>query len=193
MKGVSGLFYCRRCFCTAPRSEAQQTAASIRGRVVDASGGIVRDASVMANSLVNFLFVGLPLGNYRLEANAKSFQKFVQEGITMRVNQTGSVRVQLAVGTTTQTIEVNANASMNEPATTKSGDYNWRASLFAGTCRGLYLNGIQLRGNTRHHAQNAKEFERFWGGRRGLNPRHSVPQTDALPAELLPPLLASLA
>jgi hypothetical protein len=27
-----------------------------------------------------------------------------------------------------------------------------------------------------------------WGGRRGLNPRHSVPQTDALPAELLPPL-----
>src|SRR6267143_5860432 len=31
-----------------------------------------------------------------------------------------------------------------------------------------------------------------WGGRRGLNPRHSVPQTDALPAELLPPLLFSL-
>ena len=31
-----------------------------------------------------------------------------------------------------------------------------------------------------------------WGGRRGLNPRHSVPQTDALPAELLPPLLCSL-
>ncbi len=26
-----------------------------------------------------------------------------------------------------------------------------------------------------------------WGGRRGSNPRHSVPQTDALPAELLPP------
>jgi hypothetical protein len=31
-----------------------------------------------------------------------------------------------------------------------------------------------------------------WGGRRGLNPRHSVPQTDALPAELLPPLTESL-
>ena len=30
--------------------------------------------------------------------------------------------------------------------------------------------------------------EKVWGGRRGLNPRHSVPQTDALPAELLPPL-----
>jgi hypothetical protein len=33
---------------------------------------------------------------------------------------------------------------------------------------------------------------RCWGGRRGLNPRHSVPQTDALPAELLPPLRFSL-
>jgi hypothetical protein len=32
-----------------------------------------------------------------------------------------------------------------------------------------------------------------WGGRRGSNPRHSVPQTDALPAELLPPLVGSLA
>ena len=32
-----------------------------------------------------------------------------------------------------------------------------------------------------------------WGGRRGLNPRHSVPQTDALPAELLPPQVSSLA
>jgi hypothetical protein len=33
----------------------------------------------------------------------------------------------------------------------------------------------------------------LWGGRRGSNPRHSVPQTDALPAELLPPLVGSLA
>jgi hypothetical protein len=29
--------------------------------------------------------------------------------------------------------------------------------------------------------------KRGWGGRRDLNPRLSVPQTDALPAELLPP------
>lgn len=30
-------------------------------------------------------------------------------------------------------------------------------------------------------------WEIFWGERRGSNPRHSVPQTDALPTELLPP------
>src|ERR1700730_2895274 len=31
-----------------------------------------------------------------------------------------------------------------------------------------------------------------WGGRRDLNPRHSEPQSDAPPAELLPPLQRSL-
>jgi hypothetical protein len=31
-----------------------------------------------------------------------------------------------------------------------------------------------------------------WGGRRDLNPRHSEPQSDALPAELLPPPMHSV-
>src|SRR5712671_6711350 len=32
-----------------------------------------------------------------------------------------------------------------------------------------------------------KRFKSQWGGRRDLNPRLSEPQSDALPAELLPP------
>src|SRR5260221_8927245 len=48
---------------------------------------------------------------------------------------------------------------------------------------------------TRHKTGRARRKARIevrkktwnWGGRRDLNPRHSVPQTDALPAELLPP------
>ncbi len=120
--------------CLDGWSEAQQTTASIRGRVIDASGGVVRNASVTAtqvdtdfsrnvqsDSLGNFIFVELPLGSYRLEAEAKGFQKFVQEGITLHVNQSANVTVQLAVGTTTQTIEVDANASMIEPTSTNLG------------------------------------------------------------------------
>ena len=41
----------------------------------------------------------------------------------------------------------------------------------------------------RGEALLSRTIRMSWGGRRGLNPRHSVPQTDALPAELLPPLL----
>ena len=115
-------------------TEAQQTTASIRGRVVDASGAVVRNASITAtqvdtdfsrtvqsDALGNFVLVELPVGNYRLEAEAKDFRKFVQEGITLHVNQTASLTVQLAVGTTTQTVEVNANAWIIEPTTTNLG------------------------------------------------------------------------
>jgi hypothetical protein len=113
--------------CAGASSEAQETTASIRGRVIDASGAVVRNASITAvqvdtgfsrtaqsDALGNFTLVELPVGNYRLEAEAKDFRKFVQEGITLHVNQTASVTVQLAVGTTTQTVEVNANASATE-------------------------------------------------------------------------------
>src|SRR6266568_4675658 len=44
----------------------------------------------------------------------------------------------------------------------------------------------------RLNGSESKGFKFCWGGRRGLNPRHPVPQTGALPAELLPPLVRSL-
>ena len=40
----------------------------------------------------------LPVGDYRLEAAAKGFQKYVQDGITLNVNETVDVRVRLVVG-----------------------------------------------------------------------------------------------
>jgi hypothetical protein len=120
--------------CVSPDGRAQQTTASIRGRVVDASDGVVKDVSLTATQVDtsfsrnvtsgaagDFEFVELPVGAYRLEAEAKGFQKFVQEGITLHVNQTASVTVHLVVGTTTQTVEVDANASMIETTSTNLG------------------------------------------------------------------------
>lgn len=120
--------------CVSTRMQAQQTTASIRGRIVDVSGGVVRDASVTAtqvdtdfsrnllsDSQGSFVFLELPVGSYRLEAEAKGFRKFVQEGITLHVNQTANVTIQLAVGIATQTVEVNANTSMIETSSTNLG------------------------------------------------------------------------
>src|SRR5580692_9542954 len=50
--------------------------------------------------------------------------------------------------------------------------------------------------STGHYARFARGQRlsnclRIWGERRGLNPRPSVPQTDALPAELRSPTLVS--
>jgi len=116
------------------RIEAQQTTASIRGQIVDASGALVRDVSVtvtqvdtdfsrhlLSDSQGDFVFVELPVGSYRLEAEAMGFRKFVQEGITLHVNQAASVTIQLAVGIPTQTVAVNANASMIETTSTNLG------------------------------------------------------------------------
>src|ERR1700676_2112259 len=46
------------------------------------------------------------------------------------------------------------------------------------------IKSLILKGFQSTEVWNNKEG---WGGRRDLNPRLSVPQTDALPAELLPP------
>src|SRR5690348_9219163 len=41
--------------------------------------------------------------------------------------------------------------------------------------------------NRRFNKRKCKRLKEFWGERRDLNPRPSVPQTDALPAELRSP------
>ncbi|MGB8321731.1 MAG: carboxypeptidase regulatory-like domain-containing protein [Candidatus Acidiferrum sp.] len=113
---------------------AQDISASIRGRVVDASGGGVSGAKLTAiqaetglqrtafsDAQGAYLVVELPIGHYRLEAEAKGFKKYVQDGISLDVNQTATVAISLAVGTTTQQIEVSADALVIESTSTNLG------------------------------------------------------------------------
>src|ERR1700719_2092945 len=113
---------------------AQQITASIRGTVVDASGGAVSSATVTAtqsetnftrtavsDAQGNFIFIELPVGHYGLQAEAKGFQKFLQEGITLEVNQTAFVSVHLAIGIITQQIDVLADLSLIERSATNLG------------------------------------------------------------------------
>jgi len=73
---------------------AQEVTASIRGMVLDPSGAGIPRAEVTAiqvetgltRTVVSdhrgaYVLVLLPVGHYRLEATAKGFRKFVQEGI----------------------------------------------------------------------------------------------------------------
>src|SRR5512143_2776794 len=78
---------------------AQQITGSIRGTVLDPASAAVRDASVTATQVETglartattdhdgtYILVELPVGHYRLAVEAKGFQKYVQEGITLNVN-----------------------------------------------------------------------------------------------------------
>src|SRR5579862_5111441 len=121
-------------FIAVQNAAAQGTAASIRGTVVDPSGGLVSNAALTATQtetgLVrevssdahgDYIFVELPIGHYRLEAQAKGFQRYEQSGITLDVNQTVAVTIQLAVGTVEQKTEVHANAPLVETTVTSLG------------------------------------------------------------------------
>ncbi len=113
---------------------AQEISGSIRGVVLDASGSVVSNARVTAirsetglvrvtqsDSDGNFLLTELPIGHYRLETEAKGFQKYAQEGISLNVNQSAALMVRLAVGTAAQQIEVSADVPLLDTAVTALG------------------------------------------------------------------------
>ena len=59
----------------------------------------------------NYVLLELPVGHYRLQAAAKGFQEYVQDGITLNVNETASVSPHLAVGSEKQQVVVSADAA----------------------------------------------------------------------------------
>lgn len=113
---------------------AQQITANIRGTVSDSSGAVVQNAAVTAHQIETglrrttftdnagtYVLVELPVGHYSLEVAARGFQKYLQEGISLDVNQTASLPVRLAVGTETEQVHVMADASLLQTTTSSLG------------------------------------------------------------------------
>jgi outer membrane receptor protein involved in Fe transport len=113
---------------------AQQITGNIRGIVTDPSGALVPGASVTARQSEtglsrettsdrngSYVLQELPVGHYRLKAAAKGFEEYVQDGITLDVNQTASVSPHLTVGSEKQQVLVSANAELIEPTVTSMG------------------------------------------------------------------------
>ncbi len=113
---------------------AQEITGSIRGSVYDPSGAVVATVTVATTRIETgltrtassdrqgaYLLVLLPPGHYRLEASASGFRKFVQDGITVSVNEAAVVPIHLIVGSPSQSVEVTANAALIETADTTLG------------------------------------------------------------------------
>jgi hypothetical protein len=113
---------------------AQQITGGIRGTVVDPSGAVVDSASVSARQTETgltrtavtdrsgvYILLELPVGHYQMQVETKGFQTYVQQGITLDVNETATVPVRLAVGAETQQIEVLANAQLIQGTVTSLG------------------------------------------------------------------------
>jgi len=115
-------------------SSAQQITGNFRGTVTDPSGAVILGAEVTAQQAEtalsrttttdrngNYVLLELPVGHYRLQVAAKGFEEYVQDGITLNVNETASVSPHLAVGSEKQQVLVRADAELIEPTVTSMG------------------------------------------------------------------------
>jgi hypothetical protein len=97
----------------------QQSTGSIVGTVKDQQGAVVNTATVKATNLDTgfsrsapangygeYRIDYLPVGRYTVEAQAPSFERFVQKSVALDVDQTLTVDVTLTVGAATQTVTV---------------------------------------------------------------------------------------
>src|SRR3984957_1739160 len=114
---------------------AQEITGNIHGSIVDPSGALVESATVTATQTEtgltrtavtdrsgNYVLVELPVGHYRLEVAAKGFVRYVQEGISLDVNETATVLVHLQVGSETQQIIVKADAALVQNTVSSLGE-----------------------------------------------------------------------
>jgi Carboxypeptidase regulatory-like domain len=113
---------------------AQEITGSIRGTVTDPTGAIVQGSTVTARQTEtglthstttdrggSFVLLQLPVGHYRLEVTAKNFQKYVQDGISLNVNETAVVPAHLGVGSEEEVVDVHADAELIQPTVTSLG------------------------------------------------------------------------
>jgi hypothetical protein len=113
---------------------AQQITGTIRATVVDPSGAVAQAATISATQTETgltrvattdragvYVLLELPVGHYQLQVEAKGFQKYIQQGITLNVNETATIPVRLVVGTETQQVQVMEDAQLIQDTVTSLG------------------------------------------------------------------------
>src|SRR5579871_2762700 len=112
----------------------QGTTAQINGTVRDSTGLAVAGAAVQvtqtATALVrtttasqdgSYVFPNLPVGPYVLEISKPGFSKYVQSGILLQVDSSPTIDAVLQVGSVTEQVVVQADASLVETRTSGVG------------------------------------------------------------------------
>ena len=107
---------------------------TIAGTVTDPTGGVVPNVTVtIVNENTNLSFKGttspngtyaffnLPVGAYNLAAEAAGFRRQEVKGVKVEVNQQSKIDLTLQVGEVTQTVQVEASASLIQTESTDVG------------------------------------------------------------------------
>lgn len=113
---------------------SQSFTGTVSGTVRDASGAVAPSATLtLVNVNTNetrsqqskedggYLFALIPPGEYRLEAELAGFKKFVRSNVTVQVQQSSVIDVQLEVGAATESVQVTAETPLLQPTTSSLG------------------------------------------------------------------------
>ncbi|HKW87181.1 MAG TPA: carboxypeptidase-like regulatory domain-containing protein [Candidatus Acidoferrales bacterium] len=127
-----GILFVFVLFCG--RAAFSQTTGTIRGTVKDPSGASVPNAKVTATNVAtqvtrtaatdkdgDFTVVELEVGTYTVSIEASGFQKFVTRGVRVDIGHVATLEAQLVLGTTEQTVTVEAEAAQVETTSTQLG------------------------------------------------------------------------
>jgi len=100
--------------------QAQITTATLVGTVTDSTGAVVPGAQVSATNIDTnanksvatndqgaYRIEFLPVGNYKLQVSSRGFKTYNRTGIVLEVAQLAQLDVQLEIGKTGETVEVN--------------------------------------------------------------------------------------
>jgi outer membrane receptor protein involved in Fe transport len=115
-------------------SWAQRSAAAINGTVRDTTGAVIPDATIvltntetnvaqtaLTNATGEYVVLNILPGTYVMKASKEGFQTINQPAFTLQVNQTTTFDFTLQVGSTTQTVTVEAAAAGIETSTAELG------------------------------------------------------------------------
>src|ERR1700720_2692717 len=121
------------CFALCGIAQAQSTA-SLNGTVTDSTGAAVPNAKVTATNQATGLgsitqtdnsgaysFPSLPIGIYRIEVTASSFEKSVLTDLKLDVATALTQNIQLKVGEVSESVLITAESALVETETTSLG------------------------------------------------------------------------
>jgi hypothetical protein len=130
-------------------SQAQVTSANLDGTVTDQSHASVPGAHVVVTNLDTdamtetradqrgtYTMRSLPPGHYKVTTTSQGFTESVQTGITLTVGQNATLPVVLKVGSTSESVTVNASADLINSTTSELSQV-----MGETTVRELPLNG----------------------------------------------------
>jgi Carboxypeptidase regulatory-like domain len=119
---------------SATPSYADNLYASIRGTVTDTTGAVVAGAQLTATSVSTgltynatsgpdglFAFLQMPIGDYSVRVEKTGFKTFSEAHIHLDLDQVFTLRVAMEIGTTSETITVEANPAQVETASMQLG------------------------------------------------------------------------